>query len=191
MVAYLKERAEEEMALRAKVEESKQAQMANEAKRHEDLYNILLQQQKQQQEFQQQQVQLNQEAMKQQQQQQFLQIQQSMANQQQQNFQMLMAILQKKKLNSSTIIFKNKLDLLHIYYILYFKIMCWNWEISMTSYDKDTWLYNIERGVYIHFDCFIISYKKKRGTVILLTFKTLFRHELYIYIVQEMDWISK
>ena len=96
MVAYLKERAEEEMALRAKVEESKQAQMANEAKRHEDLFNILLQQQKQQQEFQQQQVQLNQEAMKQQQQQQFLQIQQSMANQQQQNFQMLMAILQKK-----------------------------------------------------------------------------------------------
>lgn len=95
MVAYLKERAEEEMALRAKVEESKQAQMANEAKRHGDLYNILLQQQKQQQEFQQQQVQLNQEAMKQQQQQ-FLQIQQSMANQQQQNFQMLMAILQKK-----------------------------------------------------------------------------------------------
>ena len=92
MVAFLKERAEEEMALRAKVEESKQAQMANEAKRHEDLYNILLQQQ----EFQQQQVQLNQEAMKQQQQQQFLQIQQSMANQQQQNFQMLMAILQKK-----------------------------------------------------------------------------------------------
>ena len=58
----------------------------------------------------------------------------------------------------------------------------------------------IERGVYIHFDCFIISYKyrhantnekKKRGTVILLTFKTLFRHELYINIVQEMDWISK
>ena len=97
MVAYLKERAEEEMALRAKVEESKQAQMANEAKRHEDLFNILLQQQKQQQEFQQQQVQLNQEAMKQQQQQ-FLQIQQSMANQQQQNFQMLMAILQKKKI---------------------------------------------------------------------------------------------
>ena len=58
----------------------------------------------------------------------------------------------------------------------------------------------IERGVYIHFDCFIISYKyrhantnekKKRGTVILLTFKTLFRHELHINIVQEMDWISK
>ena len=46
MVAYLKERAEEEMALRAKVEESKQTQMANEAKRHEDLFNILLQQQK-------------------------------------------------------------------------------------------------------------------------------------------------
>ena len=46
MVAYLKERAEEEMALRAKVEESKQAQMANEAKGHEDLFNILLQQQK-------------------------------------------------------------------------------------------------------------------------------------------------
>ena len=128
MVAYLKERAEEEMALRAKVEESKQAQMANEAKRHEDLYNILLQQQKQQQEFQQQQVQLNQEAMKQQQQQQFLQIQQSMANQQQQNFQMLMAILQKKKLNSSTIISKNKLNLLQFFYtfttLIYFKIMC-------------------------------------------------------------------
>lgn len=97
MIAYLKERAEEEMALRAKVEESKQTQMemVNEAKRHEDLFNILLHQQKQQQEFQQQQVQLNQEAMKQQQQQ-FLQIQQSMANQQQQNFQMLMAILQTK-----------------------------------------------------------------------------------------------
>ena len=67
MTVYLKERAEEEMALRAKVEESKQTQMANEAKRHEDLFNILLQQQKQQQEFQQQQVPLNQEAMKQQQ----------------------------------------------------------------------------------------------------------------------------
>ena len=40
-----------------------------------------------------------------QQQQQFLQIQLSMANQQQQNFQMLMAILQKKKLYSSTISF--------------------------------------------------------------------------------------
>ena len=93
MVAYLKERAEEEMALRAKVEESKHTQIANEAKRHEDLFNILLQQQKQQQKFQQQQVQLNQEAMKQQQQ--FFQIQQSMVNQQQQNFQMLMAILQK------------------------------------------------------------------------------------------------
>ena len=89
------------MAVRAKVEESKHTQMANEAKRQEDLFNILLQQQNQQQEFQQQ-VQLNQEAMKQQQQQ-FLQIQQSMANQQQQNFQMLMAILQKKRLNSSTI----------------------------------------------------------------------------------------
>ena len=74
--------------------------MANEAKRYEDLFSILLQQQKQQKEFQQQ-VQLNQEAMKQQQQQ-FPQIQQSMANHQQQNFQMLMAILQ-KKLNSSTI----------------------------------------------------------------------------------------
>lgn len=47
MIAYLKERAEEEMALRRKVKESKQTQMANEAKRHEDLFNILLQQQKQ------------------------------------------------------------------------------------------------------------------------------------------------
>ena len=35
-----------------------------------------------------------------------------------------------------------------------------------------------------------IQMTKKRGTVILLTFKTLFRHELYINIVQEMDWIS-
>ena len=57
----------------------------------------------------------------------------------------------------------------------------------------------IEIRVYIHFDCFIISYKyrhantneKKNGTVIFLTFRTLFRHELYINIVQEMDWISK
>ena len=73
MIEYLKKRVEEEMALRAKLEESKQTQMANEAKRHEDLFNILLQQQKQQ-EFQQQQVQLNEEAMKQQQQR-FLQIQ--------------------------------------------------------------------------------------------------------------------
>ena len=54
------------MALRAKAEESKHNQMANETKRHEDLFNILSQQQKQQREFQQQ-VQLNQEAMKQQQ----------------------------------------------------------------------------------------------------------------------------
>lgn len=55
------------MAIHAKGEESKQSQMTNEAKRHEDLFNILLQQQKQQ-EFQQQQVQLHQEAMKQRQQ---------------------------------------------------------------------------------------------------------------------------
>lgn len=54
------------MAIHAKGEESKQSQMTNEAKRHEDLFNILLQQQKQQ-EFQQQ-VQLHQEAMKQRQQ---------------------------------------------------------------------------------------------------------------------------
>ena len=40
MIAYLKERAEEEMALPAKVEESKQTQMANEAKRHEDLFKV-------------------------------------------------------------------------------------------------------------------------------------------------------
>lgn len=56
------------MAMHAKREESKQSQMTNEAKRHEDLFKILLQQQKQQQEFQQQQVQLHQEAMKQRQQ---------------------------------------------------------------------------------------------------------------------------
>lgn len=55
------------MVIHAKGEESKQSQMTNEAKRHEDLFNILLQQQKQQ-EFQQQQVQLHQEAMKQRQQ---------------------------------------------------------------------------------------------------------------------------
>ena len=36
-----------------------------------------------------------------------------------------------------------------------------------------------------------IQMKKKSGTLVLLTFKTLFRHELYINIVQEMDWISK
>lgn len=55
------------MVIHAKGEESKQSQMTNEAKRHEDLFNILVQQQKQQ-EFQQQQVQLHQEAMKQRQQ---------------------------------------------------------------------------------------------------------------------------
>lgn len=61
----------------------------------------------------------------------------------------------------------------------------------------------IERDVYIHFDCFIISYKYRDAnanekknvahvqSVILLTFKTLFRDELYINIVQEIDWISK
>lgn len=50
------------MAMHAKGEDSKQSQsqMTNEAKRHEDLFNILLQQQKQQ-EFQQQ-VQLQQSA---------------------------------------------------------------------------------------------------------------------------------
>ena len=97
MLAYTRERADEEMALQAKAEETKQIQMDKEAKRQEDLLKILAGQQNQQQEFQQQQLQLHQEAMKQQQQQQqFLQMQQMMANQQQQNFQMLMAILQKK-----------------------------------------------------------------------------------------------
>ena len=95
MLAYMRERADEELALRAKAEETKQIQMDKEAKRQEDLLKILAGQQNQQQEFQQQQLQLHQEAMKQQQQQ-FLQMQQMMANQQQQNFQMLMAILQKK-----------------------------------------------------------------------------------------------
>ena len=52
------------MATHAKGEESKLSHMTNKAKRHEDLFNILLQQQKRQ-EFQQQQVQLHQEAMKQ------------------------------------------------------------------------------------------------------------------------------
>lgn len=92
MLAYMRERADEELALRAKAEETKQIQMDKEAKRQEDLLKILAGQQNQQQEFQQQQLQLHQEAMKQQQQQ-FLQMQQMMANQQQQNFQMLMAIL--------------------------------------------------------------------------------------------------
>ena len=85
MLAYMRERADEELALRAKAEETKQIQMDKEAKRQEDLLKILAGQQ--------QQLQLHQEAMKQQQ---FLQMQQMMANQQQQNFQMLMAILQKK-----------------------------------------------------------------------------------------------
>lgn len=52
------------MAMHAKGEESKLSHITNKAKRHEDLFNILLQQQKRQ-EFQQQQVQLHQEAMKQ------------------------------------------------------------------------------------------------------------------------------
>ena len=95
LVGYLRERADEEMALRAKAEEIKQNQISEEVKRHEDFLRILTEQQNQQQQFQQQQVQLHQEAMKQQQQQ-FQQMQQMMATQQQQNFQMLMAILQKK-----------------------------------------------------------------------------------------------
>ena len=72
MLAYMRERANEEMALRAKAEETKQIQMDKEAKRQEDLLKVLAGQQNQQQEFQQQ-LQLHQEAMKQQQQQ-FLQM---------------------------------------------------------------------------------------------------------------------
>ena len=81
MVAFLRDRANEELASREKAEKARQLQMEQEAKRHDDLLKHLAGQQ--------------QEAINQQQQQ-FAQMQQMMANQQQQNFQLLMAILQKK-----------------------------------------------------------------------------------------------
>ena len=91
MVAYLKERANEEISLKEKDIEIRSLQVEKEANRqelldrqHNSLMEVLLKQQQQQQQFQQQQ------------QQQFMQMQAFMAQQQQQQHQMLMAILEKR-----------------------------------------------------------------------------------------------
>ena len=91
MVAYLKERANEEISLKEKDIEIRSLQVEKEANRqelldrqHNSLMEVLLKQQQQQQQFQQQQ------------QQQFMQMQAVMAQQQQQQHQMLMAILEKR-----------------------------------------------------------------------------------------------
>lgn len=91
MVAYLRERASEEVGLKERDIAMKEMQIEKEADRqqlldrqHNSLMELLLKQQQQQQQFQQQQ------------QQQFMQMQAVITQQQQQQHQMLMAILQKK-----------------------------------------------------------------------------------------------